>query len=235
MIIFAPDKSSVSNQGDEKLSENIWAFISRILLIITVFIIFAMFWLWLSWHFLKFISPFILGFGNIIILMIPIFGKLEEAGVFKLFDDVIFNLIVFNFQGVFAGIAAFFKRSGKYVMKTVKPSNKSNTKVVADKKGKPVDKKKDKARVVKSNSSEQNTNTQEENQEENIQNQDATEESKYTAKEHKDIQTKTEMCIAEKTTPMDPESASFIDNLKARVNNSKAELLCKSQSIGEYK
>ncbi len=227
--IPSPNKPALDNIPPAAFTSRVWAAISRFILMAATIIVIVMFCFWVAWHFLKFISPFILGFGDLIILMIPIFGKLEDAGIFQLFDDIIGSVITLDFKGIFAGLARFFNRSGKYIAKNVAAPMIPDVKVVSDSNGTPIDEKKSQARVKPT--SDEDT----EEPDDRVPNQDATEESKYTAQQHKNIQTRIEMCIAENTIPIDPETATFMDKLRANVESNKISLLCKSQALGSYK
>lgn len=237
ITLGAPEKPGLDNLPSRKISSTIWGFISVNLGHLFMGIIMAITMIWIFWHFLKWISPFILGFGDLIVAVVPPFPELEDAGIFRLWDDFIPSLLTLNFRGMFRALARFFKKGGKYVARTVMGTVRSKTHVASNKKGdKP---QKSSSPKVVSGNAETDTAGDAEGEgrgtdgEDAPEYRDASQESKYSAQEHKAIETKMSMCIAEKANPVDP-TASFIDKMKTRMENAKASVGCQAQSIGQY-
>jgi len=227
--------------AENVLSKPVWAFISRLLTYALIIILVAITIIWVFWRLLKLFSPAILGLGDLIIKIVPPFPQLTESGIFQLWDDIFASIIQLSPTGIVRAFLNFFNNSGKYVLSSVVPESKSNTKVVSSKKpnDKKEDKKKDKKKkdnkseyvVVDNSGNEEMSDETPEDAEETK--PDATEESKYTATEHKAVQTKMDMCIAENSIPTDS-AADPIEKLKANVNNNKVSLMCQAQSLGQY-
>lgn len=223
--------------------------------------------IWIFWKLLKFISPFILFMGDLIIAIVPPFPQLEEAGIFELWDNMIVSVLTFNIRGVFGALMNFYRKSGRYIfakftgvsieqrkaaissdVRTSKEDLKSTTKIGGkDKYTKSYDNGEDEGEGEDEDEGEDtfqpddNDNSPavkayaDDEEEDNAKppNPDATEESKYTAQEHKSVQDRIDMCIAEKTILI-RDDMSIGEKLKATVNNNNISVTCKAQSVGQY-
>lgn len=209
-------------------------------------IIIAVTVIWLVWHMLKFISPFILGFGDLIVAIVPPFPQLEDAGIFKLWDDMSGSVVTFNIRGVFRALGRFYRTSGQYIFAKFTGVSVSQRSAAISKDVKTLQTEGGGQPPAKTASAPSNsTPSGEEDDEpmirayddEEVDDEtsypDATEESKYTAHEHKAVQDRIDMCIAEKTIPI-RDDMSPNEKVKATYNNNNVSITCRAQSIGHF-
>ena len=215
------------------------------------YIIIAVTVIWIFWHILKIISPFILGMGDVIIAIVPPFPQLEEAGIFQLWDDMSVSVLTLNLTGVLRSLANFYKTSGQYIFakitgvsieqrkaavsRDVKMSKES---LKSNKGGADTDASEGEDTLSQEDESDNSPaiKAYEDDEEEDSYkppNPNATEESKYTAQEHKSVQDRIDMCIIEKTIPI-RDDMTVGEKLQATVNNNNASVTCKAESIGQY-
>lgn len=223
---FAPIKPGIDNTPYKDIQAPLWRQLTLRLAQLLVIILVVMFMLWGFWRILKLLSPITFGITGLIAAIVPPFPQLKKAGIFQLFDEFIPSLVRLNLRGMLRALVRFYYKGGKYVIGNI--SGKSKSMVVMNKDG-DVPKKSPPPKVVSGTGEDEDEDEEEEEEE----NRDATQASKYTPEEHKAVETKLTMCIAEKVEPVDP-NAPFMDRMKTILNNNKETLGCQAQSIGQY-
>lgn len=257
LLLFPDPDLSVEKLPPEQLMRPLWRFIVTVGYTIFKWIIIIIFAIWVFWHILKLI-PII---GQIIIAVVPPFRQLEKAGIFRLYDDLVWNIITFNLVGVFRALIRFFKTSGQYIVQSITgvsikqkqkqivqnitsvsdiTYNNSDTGASSSSKSTTSGTSSNTSTnstissntpTVTTSGKETSTKTTETKQEE-IQ-QDAEQESKYTPAERKAIEDKLQICISQNTTPV-YSSMKPMDKAKIQVNNQNAILACRANSVGDY-
>lgn len=259
LTIGAPEtRPRLNNVAYPKMTANIWRFISHVITTIFWWILVVITCLWLFWLFLKAISPITFGITGIIADVAPPFKQLKRAGIFGLWSDVIKSLFRFSLIGILRAFLKFFRKSARFIAETFvrKNTRRAKTRIVANTKGDSPPPPPPPAVVQENyrgdegnNQTEGGTRPQPEltpeeqeerdayreaNQEERqLENEDATDASMYSPQEHKAVETKMEMCVAENTVHEDKDAPTK-KKLQNNVDNTKAETVCKAMTIGEY-
>lgn len=249
----APKKPSINNLPMEKVTSTAWNVVSHIITTVFWWILVGITFIWIFWHFLRAISPAILGFGDLIVAVTPPFPQLKRAGIFRLWDDVVKNLFRLNFIGVIRGFLRFFKTSAKFIAETFvrKKTRKVRARVTTNRQGDipppapaPAVVQEDYKGSAGADTQTDRELTQQEQEEADayntanreerqLENEDATDDSTYTPEEHKAVQAKMTMCIAENSQHQD-EGAQMKDKIQTDANNNSAYVTCKAKTVGEY-
>lgn len=253
LTIGAPEtRPRLNNVAYPKMTANIWRFISHVITTIFWWILVVITCLWLFWLFLKAISPITLGITGIIADVAPPFKQLKRAGIFGLWSDVIKSLFRFSLIGILRAFLKFFRKSARFIAETFvrKNTRRAKTRIVANTKGGSPPASPPPAVVVQEDykdstkpevnpditpeEQEEQDAYREANQEERqLENEDATDASTYSPQEHKAVETKMEMCVAENTVHEDKDAPTK-KKLQNNVDNTKAETVCKAMTVGEY-
>jgi len=247
----APKKPSINNLPIEKVTSTAWNVFSHLITTVFWWILVGITFIWIFWHFLKAISPATLGITGLIVKVVPPFPQLKRAGIFRLWDDVVKNLIRFNLFGVIRGFLRFFRTSAKFIAETFvrKRTHKARAQITTNRQGDTpppepapavvqedykgnADTEKDKELTEKEQEEADAYNTAN-REEKQLENEDATDDSMYSPEEHKAVQAKMAMCMAENTEHQD-EDAPVKDRLQKDVNNRTAYTTCKAKTVGEY-
>lgn len=257
LLLFPDPDLSVEKLPPEQLMRPLWRFIVTVGYTIFKWIIVIIFAIWVFWHILKLI-PII---GQIIIAVVPPFRQLEKAGIFRLYDDLVWNIITFNLVGVFRALMRFFKTSGQYIVQSITGmsikqkqtqiiqnvtsisnatyNNSSDTETTISSNSSTSSDVRAKSTTSGATSKATTTGTTSktstpvsETKPEDIE-QDAEQESKFTSAERKAIEDKLQICISQNTTPI-YSSMSLTDKLQIQVNNQNTILACKANSIGDF-
>lgn len=228
-IFFLPDSNtSPGKLPPEEVTGSVWRVSLTLFFIIFKWIVIIIFAIWVFWHILKLI-PII---GQIIIAVVPPFRQLEKAGIFRLYDDLFVNILKLNIIGIFRALLRFYKTAGQYVFQRVTGISikKTKAKIVKDVND---------AATPTSSVPPEDQGPYKPSPAEKEQNStppgttDATDESKFTAAQHKAVEDKLQLCISERTLPI-YSSMTEMEKTQTRVSNNNVSITCKAESINDY-
>jgi hypothetical protein len=250
----APEtRPRLNNIAYPKVVATIWRVFSHFLTAILFWIFVGITCIWLFWLFLKAISPITFFVTGTIARVAPPFKQLKRAGIFDLWSDVVKSLFQLSLTGLIRAFLNFFYKSGRYIAQTFVRKNTSGaqSRIVSNTRGEapppspsPATIQEDYKGTNKEGGVASEELTPEEQQEQDayrqanqegrqLENEDATDSSMYSPQEHKAVETKMEMCVAENTVHEDKE-ASGKKKLQNNVDNVRAETVCKAMTVGEY-